>query len=77
MQKHIQKVVWPGRKTGELVQGPKSRKHERVVHCPSAGPDFLKSQGANDAGILGEMRFVVPNEAVVQDARVCDENQDY
>ena len=62
-------------KADELVQSPKSRKHQRVVDCPPAGPNFFQSQRTNNARVLSQMRFVVPNEAGIKDLDVGNANE--
>ena len=68
-------MVWPGRKADELVQSPKSREHQRVIDRPRTGPNFFQSQRTNNARVLSQVRFVVPNEAGIKDLDVGDENE--
>ncbi len=75
MHKHVENVVGYGIYADKLVQSPKGSKHQRVIDRPRAGPDFLQSERANNARILGQMRFIIPNEAGVEDAGICYKNQ--
>ena len=68
-------MIWPGRQANELMHSPKSRKHQRVIDCSPAGPNFLQSQRTNDAGVSSQMRFIVPNEAGIKDLGVGHKNE--
>jgi hypothetical protein len=57
------------------MQQPEGRQDERIIDRPSAGPDFLQPERADYAWVLGQMRFIVPNESSMEDRRVRDENE--
>src|SRR4029453_13391106 len=57
------------------MQSPKSCEHQWVIDCSRGGPDFLQSQRTNNAGILGQMRFIVPDESGIEDPGICEENE--
>jgi hypothetical protein len=57
------------------VQGPKGRQNERVIDGLRRGPDFLQAEGANDARILRQMRFIIPNEGCPKNLSVRNENK--
>ena len=57
------------------MQGPESGKHQRVIDRPRAGPDFFQSERPNDARVLGQMRFIIPNESGSKNTSVGDKNE--
>jgi hypothetical protein len=58
-----------------MMKDPERRKDKRVINCTRACPDIGQAKGADDAGILRQMGFVVPNETGIANARVGEENQ--
>ena len=64
-------MIWQRIQPGDVVQNPKRGQHERVIDGSRARPDLFKSERTNNAGILRQMRFVVPDEAGVKDSGVC------
>ncbi len=68
-------MIWQRIQPGDVVQNPKRGQHERVIDCLRAGPDFLQPERADDAWIPGQVRFIVPNEAGMEDRRVRNENE--
>ena len=57
------------------MQRPKGRQHERIIDRLRRGPDFLQAQWADDARILRQMRFIIPDEARPEYLGVRDENE--
>jgi hypothetical protein len=57
------------------MQCPKRRQNERIIDRLRRGPDFLQGERANDASILGQMRFIIPNEVRPKNLSVRSENE--
>ena len=75
MQQNVESVVRQRIQPYKLVQGPKRRQNERIIDRLRRGPDFLQAEWANDARILGQMRFVIPNEVRSENLRIRSENE--
>src|SRR6476660_5602691 len=59
-----------------MMKNPERGKDERVVKCTRARPDIGETKRSDDAGILRQMRFVVPNETGRANTCVGQENQE-
>jgi hypothetical protein len=57
------------------VQRPKRRQNERIIDRLRRRPDFLQAEWANDARILDQMRFIIPNEVRPKNLSVRNENE--
>jgi hypothetical protein len=57
------------------VQCPKRRQNERIIDRLRRGPDFLQAEWADDARILCQMRFIIPNEVRPKNLSVRNENE--
>jgi hypothetical protein len=57
------------------MQGPKRRQNERIIDRLGRGPDFLQAEWANNARILGQMRFIIPTEVRPKNLSVRNENE--
>src|SRR5947209_3850751 len=58
-----------------MMKNPERRKDKRVINRARACPDVGQAKRSDDAGILRQMRFIVPNETGIANARVGQENQ--
>ena len=59
-----------------MMKNPERRKDKRVINRARACPDVGQAKRSDDAGILRQMRFIVPNETGSAHARVGQENQE-
>ena len=75
MQQNVESVVRQRIQLCKLVQGPKGRQNERVIDGLRRGPDFLQAEWANNARILRQMRFIIPNEGRPKNLSVRNENK--
>ena len=75
MHDYVEGVIGRRIEADELVPDPKCRQHQRVIDCARAGPDFLQPEGPNNARILGQVRFIIPDESSIEDRGVGDENK--
>ena len=57
------------------MQTPEARQHKWVIDSARARPDLFQSERTDNAGILRQMRFVVPDEAGGKDSCVCCKNE--
>src|SRR5437667_7817692 len=57
------------------MQTPESRQYQWVINSPRACPDPVPSERTNNARILRQMRFIVPDEAGITNACVCSKNE--
>jgi hypothetical protein len=57
------------------MQCPKRRQNERIIDRLRRGPDFLQAEWSNDARILDQMRFIIPNEVRPKNLSVRNENE--
>jgi len=70
----IDEVIGQGIQAPKLVLEPKAGEDKRVVNCPGAGPDGREAEWADDAGVMGEVVIVIPDEAGVPNADVGEED---
>ena len=59
-----------------MMKNPERRKDEGVINCARACPDVGQAKRSNDAGILRQMRFIVPDESGSANAHVGQEDQE-
>src|SRR6266513_2186322 len=58
-----------------MMKNPERREDKRVINCARACPDVGQAKRSDDAGILRQMQFIVPNETGSAHARVGQKNQ--
>ena len=57
------------------MKRPKGGQDERIIDGLRRGPDFLEAQWTDNARILRQMRFIIPDEARPKYLGVRDENE--
>src|SRR6266568_5023856 len=59
-----------------MMKNPERRKDEGVINCARACPDVAQAERSDDAGILRQMRFIVPDKPGSANAHVGQEDQE-
>ena len=57
------------------MERPKGSQNKRIIDRLRRGPGFLQAEWADDARILRQMRFIIPDEARPKNLRVRNENE--